>query len=524
MRNRFLISACLGLASCVQPVAPVSQQPVENIPSYFWIANEGPITFKDTSGLNAHTLSFTSATNDTLVVTDASLPKIKCIVNADSIYATGFTQGSFIDLYPDSYFSSIDPEAPVTKPPHAIVLYDNSTSPQTIVGTDSGIYYYAPDQGDSSFHKGGLQNSIVTALTVDSKHSNVYVGTTSGVIYYCKLPLSGIPAWTAYSPSFPVADSIEQLLWLTGDSLAAIVARHNGMYISSAAGWNQPNFLLSSPVSALGLYPSSGTEQYLLVGTVNGSIGAYSLGAAPDVQPVSLGGSGTIYAFSASTSRAIAGTEGGVYRWSGPTSNTWTPVGGNFGTYTHVTSLALAGDELYFLSNGTIDTGNLNGSSNMLLPTPSLSNPVQQVGWNSTARWVLTTHDYETNYPNEKAIGGFPYLYWPHDTGGLVLLRNDLFANDSSWHAGTLVWHETLSFPIQARVLAHLDSLHVTTNGITTSYPDVLAVRYADEQLLGQDSVPYWIVYYAKNVGPVMFDKVLGTGTSQTVTRLEIQP
>lgn len=93
-----------------------------------------------------------------------------------------------------------------------------------------------------------------------------------------------------------------------------------------------------------------------------------------------------------------------------------------------------------------------------------------------------------------------------HSGGHVVLLRADPLA-DSSWRAGMLRLSAYPPFPIEARLLARLDTLSI--NG--RSYPDVLAIRYAFEHPdLSADSiyVPYWVIFYARGHGPVMFDRV----------------
>ena len=117
---------------------------------------------------------------------------------------------------------------------------------------------------------------------------------------------------------------------------------------------------------------------------------------------------------------------------------------------------------------------------------------------------------------------------------GLVLLRNNPFGNDSSWAAGTLFIKSTHSYPFTAHALAHFDTLQIATsvsgNNVFNKFPDVLMVSYQYEGNVSnsQDTIPHWIIYYAKNIGPIMVDKVTvtGSGASQTTAmkRHEIVP
>jgi hypothetical protein len=72
------------------------------------------------------------------------------------------------------------------------------------------------------------------------------------------------------------------------------------------------------------------------------------------------------------------------------------------------------------------------------------------------------------------------------------------------------------SFPVTGRIIAHLDSLSI----LGKTYPDVIAVRYAYEPTPNNTSqVPYWVIYYAKNEGPVVISQMYGTTTMSRAVR-----
>jgi hypothetical protein len=114
--------------------------------------------------------------------------------------------------------------------------------------------------------------------------------------------------------------------------------------------------------------------------------------------------------------------------------------------------------------------------------------------------------------------------------GNLILLRNTLSLGDSTWTAGTLESKNHNSYTMTARLLSHFDTLQIVTGDSIAKYPDVLMIRYMYETNTPSltDPIPYWIVYYAKNIGPVMFDKIpySGGGTAQTgiLERREMRP
>ncbi|GEM_PF-3475332 len=95
----------------------------------------------------------------------------------------------------------------------------------------------------------------------------------------------------------------------------------------------------------------------------------------------------------------------------------------------------------------------------------------------------------------------------PWHSGGLVLLRSNPTA-DSSWRAGTIMnGNNYAAFAVEARLLARLDSLDIGN----ASFADVLVVRYAHEKganhSVDSAAAPYWVVYYARGIGPIMFDR-----------------
>jgi hypothetical protein len=461
-------------------------------------------------------LSFTNNASGLLEVTDGTLPQIQCIVNEDSIVALGFTLDSVMGQNNGSFFSSLDTEVLDTLLPLVSIITDNS-SRQVIVGTDSGVYFLG--YGNSRFQRSGTIVSSITALTGNATY--LYAGTAAGTILMSNLPLTPSSSWSSYSGTLQVSGSISQLLWLGGDSLAATVAGKPGIYLWNGSVWSPLSMFSSKQVSVLGKVQVSNT-QYLLAATSDGEIGAHSLNnLVGDPSPVPLT-AGTIHCFGSTSNVAVAGTDDGVYEWSGPSGNAWNQLSNI--TFKGVTSLDLDGDNLIVLSNGYIETTTLSGSTSSNLRTPNYT--PQQVGWISSTPWVLTSRDFDTENTAQNKYAVFPGFsrgYWPEDTGGLVLLRDNLFANDSSWRAGTLVTNDTSSQPITARVLAHLDTLYVEANGVKDQFPDVLEVRYAFEhpgELPEVSSVPYWILYYAKNQGPVMFDKESSTG----LERHEIKP
>ena len=107
--------------------------------------------------------------------------------------------------------------------------------------------------------------------------------------------------------------------------------------------------------------------------------------------------------------------------------------------------------------------------------------------------------------------------------GSVLLLKSDPLI-DSAWPMGVLMTSNYTNHAIEARFLARLDTL--TVHGV--AYRDVLVIRYAQESgpQFAVDSLgaPYWVIYYARGRGPIMFDKVNTPSNSPPFERRAILP
>lgn len=104
--------------------------------------------------------------------------------------------------------------------------------------------------------------------------------------------------------------------------------------------------------------------------------------------------------------------------------------------------------------------------------------------------------------------------------GSIVLLHSHTggISPDSSWLAGTLVnTNQNMEFPITARIIGHLDQV---TMPDSTKYPDVIEVQYSYEVNSKPSTIPpYWLIYYAKGIGPIIIDEVSGTVFTHKIYR-----
>ena len=81
--------------------------------------------------------------------------------------------------------------------------------------------------------------------------------------------------------------------------------------------------------------------------------------------------------------------------------------------------------------------------------------------------------------------------------------------NGATWSAGyVLDSSHTTTLPLTARVTDHLDSLVLPLSIPKNPLKDVFVVRYAYETSSGvvSTALPYWMIYYARAIGPVVIE------------------
>ena len=156
---------------------------------------------------------------------------------------------------------------------------------------------------------------------------------------------------------------------------------------------------------------------------------------------------------------------------------------------------------------------------------PSLNNKIVNDFSASDGNYFVATDSgaFTLIYPAQKWSASSAGLTSTRKIGteipGSVILLHSIAGSspvDSSWEACTLLNQSHASIVITGRILAHLDSLSIGS----TTYPDVIAVRYAYEPTPNNTSqIPYWVIYYAKNEGPVVISQMYGTTTMSRAIR-----
>ncbi len=529
-----LLVTVAAFAGCTHPIAPaISLQGISDIDSFFWTPNENSLKLQDSSGNPIGALTFGGSSSN-MTVQFLNYPIMNCIVNSDSVFASDFTTGSIFDLPQSAYFTALDTEIFYSSYPQKIAVSDKPLV--VFLATDSGVYDFDPSVS-ASFQFADLhKDTTVNALVVNPGY---------GVFGSTNLPTGDIlgthsltppyKSWGRNPGSVPGLTVKEMVFYQSStgpDTLYATVAGRHGIWSTDGTALNplkQLPFNQSDSITALGKFQPTSSQFFVLFATASGQIGAYSLTSGHTVSPFTLPASaGAVHCFAATTNQIVAGTDNGIYTCTNINVNNWTQL--PLYSATMITSIGVEGGNLIFISNGTVYKGTYSTATQLNTESAPL-----QVGFNAGMTWAVTAQNFDTLANNQfTPVPGLSY--WPYVPGGLVLLRKNCISLNTPWRAGTLVTDNHRSWAITGRITNHFDSLLVTsTNSSRTVilnhvYSDVIAVQYANETPLGPrfDSIPYWVVYYAKNAGPVMFDKIsanpTGPSGSILIERREISP
>ncbi len=461
------------------------------------------MTLTDSLGAFPNSLTFQDSGN-LLKVSDPKAKPIYCLVNRDSAFATNISHGSVIDIELGSYFSGLDTELLTAHTLSAMLLYDQSSLP--IVATDSGVFDY--DLASRRYVYDNLPESDIHLFAAEPSTSTIFAASTAGLLFsrhggvWKPVSLDGIaPAGSKTGPILALVSDTDQFIALDGIT---------GVFKHSRAGgpWSQLPFMADKQVTALALH-HNGNSVSLIIGTSDGQLGVFGLLGNPNVAPSQAAGSNKIWCIASEGGLAFAGTDIGVFTNKGGLTSAWTYVAGT-SSYRPVSYIIpRSSGNFLFLSNGLIYIGSLTGASTSLAfksKALAIAFGSRFFALDDTALWNYTSS--YTWLPDTN----FARLYYPFIPGGLVMLRNNHLSQSDNWRAGTLVTNDHSSYAITGRVMQRLDSLQI--NG--GQYPDVFVIRYAHELPNGQADtvhVPYWMIYYQRGVGPIMFDKV-GVGTA----------
>lgn len=516
MKKLSIILLLLATGCMHQLTAPLSDVPVTSMVSYFWTGSA--INFKDTNGNTTDQISFRDSGNFLLADDDDASNKLRttiaCTVSPDTVLAENFVPGCVLDIDAGWYFSQLDTVLPVPQIIHAAVISGGSTA---YVATDSGVWSATMTGSVTGrFAYDGMGTvSDIDALTT-SEGDSIFAATRSGQIWLRDPNITSSNKWTTF-PAISQNMNNSAITALACDigSLYAVVEGLPGVYQYTKHGGTWQLFTPLMPgktISALRAGVVLSSTQYLILGSTDGTVGGYPTSGTALRFEHSLPGAtstDTIFDFAQDISEYLgAATSNGIFQSDQSLNFTSTAA---IKTTSSATSLTFddASGTLFFTSNGAVfGAPSSNGTiGSTAAPVTKFydGTPLKLLN-ESGSSYLLTNTSFYRLTSSWNPVPGFPRTYFPNLQGGLLLLKSNPEV-DSSWRAGTLVTNSNTSYPITARLLSRLDTLVIGGK----SYADVLVVRYAYEkqvELPDTQSVPYWVVYYQRGRGPIMFDRV----------------
>jgi hypothetical protein len=347
-----------------------------------------------------------------------------------------------------------------------------------------------------------------------SKHT-LLVGMTDGSMWngadgkWTSFPINGLPK-----------GAIRTIAITPTQEIYCAVTGQPGFYkYSDASGWTLVNYMSTSSVAILHPFFTSSpkVQKVVAVATSAGEVGILNLDGYTNPDPRKI--ADRISGFSSGEAGALlVATNVGIL--SGDVHpNTWTnlatPITAN-ATAIHSWYPQSSSPSLFYATPGSVENTSLGGASLQSLSNYGLNN-VFALGHFDQALYAITPHGCLEYQGSWIAIPGLAASYFTRNEGPLVLLRDPLRVS-SSWDAGKLVTDRHQTYPITARVLEHLDTLHVGTR----RYSDVFMVRYADEHpdlTAESTAIPYWVLYFARDIGLVLSEKVVGDSIVSRQTR-----
>ncbi|GEM_PF-5173785 len=481
MKWLLLLALAVVAGSCTPDLTPpLNYGSANNMAAYFWSAgaslafDSDQVTVRDSSGLLIATDVDKSNRTHTLV----------CKASADTVYASGFAPNSILDLDDGWFFSALDT---VTISHHALTTAVVNKDDGFDVGTDSSLYEGTKSGG---FTPDKFSPLNITTLAVVPNSDSLFAVTGGNAIW-----LRHAGNWTSFST---VGLPTGAIIAMTADpsSLYVAISGAVGIYqfSRSSTSWKLlPGFMALKHVTALKAFVHFGVSEYLMAGADDGTVGGNASNTANNFT-ANVSGRVNSFAGDANGAMGIA-AEGGVYKMSGPTV---TPV---VLDSRPASSIAFTSGGFFMITGGSVYA--VGTSPGVTTGYTGIPHTLLMASGNAFLVTDSAIYYFSTTW---NPLPGFPFSYYPTKYGGLVLLRSNPLV-DSSWRAGTLVDPNHHSYAITARTISRFDTVTVGSQ----VYRDVIVMRYAHELAgFSADSInaPYWVVFYERGLGPVIFDRM----------------
>lgn len=501
-----VLTFCLALAGCAIPVdtAPSVDGTVRE---YFWQPGLGEIHYDVYNGLNTtpvdHTITFTSQ-GDTLHAIDQSnglTGRISSRVYPSTVHLIDVQSTALFPLPEGAYISAYSSEQTKKQylPVSEFMYFEGGA-----VAFSGEWPYYTSD--GTTWTKSITPISGTVTATCALTSAKLYAGTSAGKLY---LSEDGGKKWN-------LIKSVEKpIITIVKDEATIFFAvAEIGVYSVKGANFARVGKDLPT-IAGIACVRSDGGDLIILAATQDKGLlrvmpGGNDLwGELPSTIDDKL-----MTGVYAQHANVLVTMKNGDYYTSADAAKTWvrglTDVTAAAARFTAGTVAFERGSMA--TSNGWILTTGLNAQAAQRVT--SIGNEIHAIHQPQADQWIVASDlglmRVKTSGAPEQ-IG--PFVEVPDSARGEFALLQSLAGGPlkpgDSWHAGNLYIPQsqigTKYFQITARVIEQLDSLSVDNS----SFGDVFVVRYSLE-INGEPAPlsPYWMIYFSRNIGPVMIDRI----------------
>jgi hypothetical protein len=517
-----ILIVAFGAIGCNPGIMDVPPPQVTDASAYFWNTS-GTVTFNrvDSSGgvLSTFSLSVADSANSFMIKEShngAAPDTLNGTTGSDNVTISGLSTHSIIPL-PDGY--SIKPKINVISYSYpASVRHILAVSANNIIATTATLgIHFSTDAGKSwqqlYTNFGGASNPV-TALTSDGQ-GRVFAGAEDGSVYLTdnfgsnwnlikKFPNSILAlAANPNSPYELFISARDTVYYYAGGSVYPINASNSTNFFSSLA------------------YSISGADSILMGGTTGNGLWYYTIREKTWHQASTI--PSTVHSVISTPLGLYCSAESSIY-YSQDAIN-WTVISQSVPnavlTYDAIRHAVIAANSL-----GSVISISADSVQSVKTIASIPVQPVNDLSAYNSNYFAATDSGIYSMYSSQNGwLRGTDNIGGTHtdsikSAGEIVLLHSNTggVSIDSNWEACTMFKYPTsIPITVTARILGHLDSLSISGK----TYVDVIGVRYASELTPSNvaPTIPYWVVYYGKNEGPLVISQILGTATLSKAIR-----
>jgi hypothetical protein len=505
--HSFILFVCLAVAGCAIPV-DLPPGETATLREYFWDGN-GELRYDVYMGADSvpveHTVTLTSS-GDTIRALDVSYGKTGRIVTrafGNSVMLVEVDGSALFPLPQGAYISKYAQEQKIKQ---YFGVANFAYWPSGAVAFTTGGWFYSIDKTTWQRSNSNFDGVVTAVKWIEKTGVRLYAGTAAGALY---LSEDGGKNWILKTALLKGA---VRSLEIAENGYIYLAVEGRGAFVYKEGQSVQ----LGEPIpeiTGMVMMTGANAQHYLVASTAKNGLLKMEIAGTNAWQPYqsSLG----VQSFTGIYGQAgkfVTTASGGVYYTLTDTSEIWTRS---------ILPLAGLGEEISCVSVDADGVALATTIGRLFHRTWKDDNPGVISNVESGIKAVAIRDDgfytasslglhrlSRTSEPEQ--MGPFTVRI-DSARGELTLLHSDFveLIEGSSWPAGTLyIPASPLSpyVPITARVMERLDTLRADNE----SYADVFPVRYAFENASGlpYDLSPYWVIYYARHIGPVMIDRI----------------